>query len=187
MLVPPPAAIRCSGRGRQPRAREHHAKASFNDQPWRLIVTRKGFGDGWPRLYDCLTPGNQAWCVRVPVLMLSVALPEFRRNGRPNRHWQHDVGMASAQLALQAVSMGLATHLMAGFDRGKARAAFGIPEACEPMAAIAVGRPAAPEILPDALRARETAPRQRLPLAEIAFGERWGESLPLLRAAPAEV
>jgi nitroreductase len=155
------------------------AASSFNDQPWRLIVTRKVEGEGWQRLYDCLSPGNQAWCAGVPVLMLSVAVPEFRHNGRPNRHWQHDVGMASAQLALQATSMGLATHFMAGFDRGKARAAFGVPEACEPMAAIAVGRPAEPETLPEAIRVKETAPRRRLALAEIAFGGRWGEPLPI--------
>jgi nitroreductase len=163
------------------------AASCFNDQPWRLIVARKGVGDGWQRLFDCLTSGNQAWCARVPVLMLSVAVPEFRRNGKPNRHAQHDVGMASAQMALQATAMGLATHFMAGFDRGKAREVFGIPEACEPMAAIAVGRQAAPDILPEPIRARETASRQRLPLAEIAFGERWGEVLPLVRAAPVEV
>jgi nitroreductase len=155
------------------------AASCFNDQPWRLIVGRKGQGDTWHRLLDCLAPGNQAWCARVPVLMLSVAVPEFRHNGRPNRHWQHDVGMASAQLALQAISMGLATHFMAGFDRAKARAAFGIPEACEPMAAIAVGRPAEPDILPEATRARELAPRRRLELPEIAFGSSWGEPLPL--------
>lgn len=155
------------------------AASCFNDQPWRLIVARTGDGDAWQRLYDCLTPGNQAWCARVPVLMLSVAVPELRHNGRPNRHWQHDVGMASAQLALQATAMGLATHFMGGFDRAKARAAFGIPEACEPMAAIAVGRPAEPETLPEALRARERAPRQRLALAEIAFGGRWGAPVAL--------
>jgi nitroreductase len=155
------------------------AASCYNDQPWRFLVGRKDRGDGWQRLFDCLVPGNQAWCAAVPVLMLSVAVPLFRHNGAPNRHAQHDVGMASAQMALQAHAIGLALHFMAGFDRDKARAAFAIPEGHEPMAAFAAGHPAEPDALPEAIRPRELAPRQRLGLDEIAFGERWGTALPL--------
>ena len=70
------------------------AASSSNEQPWRLIVGIKGEGDAWQRLFEALSRGNQAWCIRVPVLMVSVAVPSFRHNGQPNRHWQHDVGMA---------------------------------------------------------------------------------------------
>jgi nitroreductase len=155
------------------------AASCFNDQPWRFIVGIKGRGDAWQRLYEALMPGNQAWCIRVPVLMVSVAVPSFRHNGTPNRHWQHDVGMASAQMAVQATSMGLALHFMAGFDRGKVRAAFAVPEGHEPMAAIALGHPAEPDVLPADIAAKELMPRSRLGLNEIIFGARWGEALPL--------
>jgi nitroreductase len=155
------------------------AASCYNDQPWRFVVGRRGAGDGWQRLFDTLTPGNRAWCARVPVLMLSVAVGAFRHNGAANRHAQHDVGMASAQLALQASSMGLAVHLMAGFDRERAREALAIPDGCEPMAMIALGRPDLPDVLPEPLRARELAPRQRLGLDEIAFAGAWGLRLAL--------
>lgn len=154
------------------------AASCFNDQPWRFLVGRKGHGTAWQQIYDALVPGNQVWCVRAPVLMVSVAVPAFRHNGAANRHSQHDVGMASAQMAIQAQSMGLALHFMAGFDRAKIRASFGIPDECEPMAAIAAGRPAAANVLPPDVRAKELAERQRLGLEAIAFA-RWGEPLPL--------
>lgn len=155
------------------------APSCANGQPWRLIVGLKGQGDAWQRLYDALMPGNQAWCIRVPVLMVSVAVPNFSHNGQPNRHWQHDVGLASAQMAVQASSIGLAVHFMGGFDRDKVRAAFGVPEDHEPMAAIAAGRHAEPGTLPAELASRDEAPRSRLALNEIIFGGRWGEALPL--------
>ena len=151
----------------------------FNDQPWRLIVGVKGDGDAWQLLFETLAPFNQAWCSRVPLLMVSVAVPNFRHNGTPNRHWQHDVGMASAQMAVQAASMGLALHFMGGFDRDKVRAAFGVPEDHEPMAAIAGGHPAEPDVLPPEVAAREVAPRVRLGLNETIFGAKWEEPLKL--------
>lgn len=155
------------------------APSSSNGQPWGLIVGLKGEGDAWQRLYDALTPGNQSWCIRVPVLMVSVAVPRFRHNDSPNRHWQHDVGLASAQMAVQAASMGLAVHFMGGFDRDKVRAAFGVPDDHEPMAAVAAGHPAEPDAVPPDIAARDKAPRSRLGLNEIIFGARWGEALPL--------
>ncbi|MFO1069949.1 MAG: nitroreductase family protein [Geminicoccaceae bacterium] len=150
------------------------AASCVNEQPWRFIVAVKGRGDAWQRLFDCLAAGNQSWCAAVPVLMLSVAVPGFRRNGNANRHAQHDVGMASAQLAVQAADMGLAVHFMAGFDVDRARAAFAIPADHQPMAAIAVGHPGDPATLTEEQRGRELAPRARLELGEIAFAGDWG-------------
>lgn len=155
------------------------APSAFNEQPWRLIVARRGEGDGWQHLFDTLSDGNQVWCARVPVLILSVAVLLRRRDGQPNRTAQHDLGLATAQLMLQARALGLATHAMAGFDRERARAIFAIPEGCEPVAVIAVGRQDRPEILPEPVRARELAPRERLELDAIAFGGAWGTPLHL--------
>src|SRR5215203_5052580 len=57
------------------------AASCFNDQPWRFLVGRKGQGEVWQQIYDALVPGNQVWCERVPVLLLSVAVSAFRHNG----------------------------------------------------------------------------------------------------------
>ena len=110
---------------------------------------------------------------RAPGLILSVAAERWSRDGSPNRWAEHDVGLASENLALQATSLGFAVHFMAGFDAEEARKFFAIPEGFTPMAMIAVGYPGDPEELPPRLRDRENALRLRRPIEEIAFAGRW--------------
>ena len=88
-----------------------------------------------------------------------------------------DVGLALGQFVLQAVADGLVAHPMAGFDKAGAKAAFDIPEGFEPWAVVAVGTDGAGLAGADAgLVAKENAPRKRLPLSEVAFAGKWGES-----------
>ena len=150
------------------------APSCFNEQPWYVIVGLRGEGDVHNRLADCLVTQNQRWAPSAPVLMLTVSKPTFDLDGRPNRHAQHDMGLATMNLMLQAQALGLASHAMAGFKRKKAHEVFGIPEAHEPMAAIALGYPGDADTLPEDLAEKEAAPRERKPLADWVFGERWG-------------
>jgi hypothetical protein len=62
---------------------------------------------------------------------------------------------------------------MGGFDTARAREVFAIPEGYEPAAAIALGPVGLAEALPEALAAREVAPRQRRPVGEWAFFGGW--------------
>jgi nitroreductase len=149
------------------------AASCFNEQPWRFMVARRESESNFNRLLDCLVAKNQTWAKHAPVLMLSVASFDFAHNGKPNRHAWHDVGQAAAQLALQATSMGLAVHQMAGFDQGRARRVFEIPERYEPVAATAVGYPGEPESLPDDLRQAELSTRACKPQSEFAFVGTW--------------
>lgn len=151
------------------------APSCNGDEPWRYLVwDRTRDAAGWQKAYDCLKPGNQGWCKNVPVLMLSCAGSAFSFNGNPNRWAQHDTGMASLSIALQAVAQGLIAHQMGGFDADRARAAFHIPAEYTPMAMIAVGYQAAPEVLDEETRKKELAPRKRRPLAECFFEGDWG-------------
>jgi nitroreductase len=109
--------------------------------------------------------------------MLAVARMDFPQNGSANRHAWHDLGAASALLALEAAALGLQAHQMAGFDAAKARAAGAIPDRYEPVAAIALGHPGSPEALAEPYRTRETSPRLRRPIEEFGFRARWGEAL----------
>ena len=148
------------------------APSCFNEQPWRFLVFDGESPEALERARGCLSEGN-AWARRAPALILSVAAERWSRDGSPNRWAEHDVGLASENLALQATSLGFAVHFMAGFDEKKARELFRIPEGFTPMAMIAVGYPGDPDELPPKLRARERAPRQRKPIEEIAFAGRW--------------
>ncbi|HKG22968.1 MAG TPA: nitroreductase family protein [Blastocatellia bacterium] len=150
------------------------APSCFNDQPWRYLVFEESNADALARARACLVEGN-AWALEAPVLMISVARDNFVYNEKPNRTAQHDVGLASENLVLQAVDLGLAAHQMAGFDVGRARKEFDIPEGYTVLAMIAVGYPYRGDLdaLPDTLRSRELAERQRRPLGEIAFSGTW--------------
>jgi nitroreductase len=148
------------------------APSCFNEQPWRFLVFDGEDTEALEQARGCLSSGN-AWARRAPVLILSVAAERWSRDGSPNRWAQHDVGLASENLALQATSLGFGVHFMAGFDEKKARELFRVPEGFTPMAMIAVGYPGNPDELPPKLRDRERAPRQRKPIEEIAFIGRW--------------
>lgn len=148
------------------------APSCFNEQPWRFLVFDGEDEEALERARSCLVSGN-AWARLAPALVLSVAAERWENDGSPNRHAQHDVGLASENLALEATALGLAVHLMAGFDFDRARELFGIPEGFTPMAMIAIGYPAAVDDLPAGLRERELAPRRRKPLQRVAFAGRW--------------
>jgi len=152
------------------------APSCNGDEPWRYLVWNKADDPaGWQQAFDCLAPGNQAWVKNVPVLFLSCAGSAFSFNQKPNRWAQYDTGASTTSLALQAVALGLAAHQMGGFSADKARDAFGIPADYTPMAMIAVGYQAAPDVLPDDVKAKEVLPRKRRALAECFFGGAWGK------------
>ena len=150
------------------------AASCSNEQPWSFLVTQPETPSGYDRLLGCLVEFNVEWAQRAPVLILSVARHNFVSTGKPNRHALHDVGQASANLALQAAALGLMAHCMAGFDVEKARNEFAIPEGFDPVAVIAAGYPGDPASLPDKLRQRELAPRQRKPMRDFVFSGSWG-------------
>lgn len=150
------------------------APSCYNDQPWSFLLAMRSDGAAFDRLADCLVPGN-AWARSAPLLLLAVARTDFARDGRPNRHAQHDVGLALGNLVLQAQALGLAAHQMAGFDVEKARTTLGVPEGHEPLTMVAVGRSGDPASLPEKLRERELAPRTRKALDSFVFGSEWGE------------
>jgi nitroreductase len=145
-------------------------------EPWRYLVwDRTQDAAGFQLAFDTLTDSNKLWVKNVPLLMLSVASSDPLSGGRPNRYTQHDTGMASLSLALQAVALGLIAHQMAGFNADKARAAFDIPADCTPMAMIAVGYQANPDVLDEETKKKELTPRARKPLGERFFEGGWGK------------
>ncbi len=157
------------------------AASSYNAQPWYFIVGTKDDPENYKRVLESLVEFNQGWAKQAPVLALSVAKLKFD-DGRPNRHAFHDVGQAAANLALQAEALGLSVHQMAGIDAEKARKLFNIPADYEAVAGFAIGYPGDPQSLPEELRQRELAPRQRKPLDSFVFTGQWGKSLPLLKS-----
>ena len=148
----------------------------FNEQPWRFLVFDGSDAERMQRARACLAPGN-SWALKAPVLLISVARDNFTRNETFNRTAQHDVGLATENLLLQVVDLGLAAHAMAGFDLEMARREFNIPGGFTVLAMIAIGYPYREPLdqLDEKTRERETAPRERKPIGEIAFNGAWDE------------
>ncbi len=154
------------------------APSSYGDEPWRYLVWDK-LADpmAWQRAFSCLAESNQIWVRRAPLLLLSLANKNFRHDGSANRFAQHDTGMASMALVLEAVALGLMAHQMGGFDSTKIRTEFEIPEEFNCMAMIAIGYPAGADILDGNLKERELAPRSRQPLGAHFFAGAWGKGI----------
>jgi nitroreductase len=157
------------------------AASSFNAQPWYFIVATKDDPASFNRVLESFVEFNQAWAKNAPVVGLSVAGLKFEHSGEANRHALHDVGQAAANLALQASAVGLQIHQMAGILPDKARELFKIPQGYEAVAGFALGYPGDPASLPDRLREREAAPRQRKALQSFVFSGQWGEPAPFAK------
>jgi len=149
--------------------------SSYNEQPWRFIVATREDPRAYERLLDCLGEANQTWAGQAAVLVLCVAKRTFTQNGNPNKYAWHDLGAATAQLILQAMSFGLYVHPMGGILPDRARDVYAIPEDFKAATILAIGYLGDPSTLPDPLRERETESRERNPLTEIVFADGWGK------------
>ena len=151
------------------------AASSNNGQPWHFIVASRKEPEAFQRVLSCFVEFNAGWAKNAPVVGISVARLNFESNGSPNRHAYHDVGQAMANLAIEAVANGLQLHQMAGIDVDKAREILAIPEGYDPVAGFALGYPGEAHHLPDHLREREIAQRDRKPADSFVFDGKWGQ------------
>lgn len=144
------------------------APSSMNEQPWRFLVTRNG-ERGHDELLSTLLLGNRIWADRAPVLILNMTSTKFMQDGRPNDHARHDLGLAIAQLTIQATALGMGVHQLGGFMPEKARELFEIPEDLDAVSVIAMGFPGDAEQLNEPFRTRELARSPRRPLNELVW------------------
>jgi nitroreductase len=144
------------------------AASCVNEQPWRFITATRDNADAFARVLSLLAPKNQDWARTAWLIGFTAGKRTFTYKGAPNPYLLHDVGAASACLALQATASGLQAHYMGGFDRDRARTEFDVPEDFEIGAAFAAGYVA------DGVTAPPT--RTRKPLSSIVFGTDWEQA-----------
>jgi len=154
------------------------AASSNNGQPWTFIVAQRGDKVAFDQMLQCLVPGNQSWAGLAPVLILTFARLKWAGEERVNRTAQHDLGMATATLSIQAEALELRTHHMGGIDLDKIREVYAVPPDFDPVSAIALGYQGDAALMPEEKdRARESNPRARKPLEEIVFAGRFGDTV----------
>lgn len=150
------------------------APSSYNEQPWSYIVATKANVKEFEQLHSCLVEGNQPWTKLAPVLAIGCTSLQFARNGNPNAAAQHDLGLASANLSLEATARGLYVHQMIGILPEKVRALYRVPANVQPLTGLAIGYLGDPNSLPEGYRPRDLATRTRKKLPEFVFGGAWG-------------
>jgi nitroreductase len=147
------------------------APSSTNEQPWLYIYAIKNQQELWNKMFATLSEGNKLWAKDAPLLILSLARKNFTRYPGANAHAMYDLGGANSFLALQAVEIGLQVRQMAGFDYEATRTALNIPDQFEIGVFMAVGYPGDPANLPENLKLRELAPRERFVQEEFVMNK----------------
>jgi nitroreductase len=145
-----------------------------NRQPVRFMVGLRG-DDTFAALTGVLKRGNR-YAHQAGALILLVA--DEGPDEKTALYAAVDTGSAMANIAVEAVSRSLVVHPMAGFDADAARAAFAIPVEARPLVVVAVGSLGDYTAAPPDIVERDSLPRERLPLTDVAFAVRWGNPLP---------
>lgn len=152
------------------------AASCYNEQPWNFIFATKENHEDFNNLFDCLVESNKIWAHKAPLLIMTIAKTIFDHNKKLNKHAFHDIGLSIGNLTLQATSMNLYVHQMAGFNKVKAKLRFKLPEYFEPISMIAVGYLGEIDSLTDSLKELEILPQKRKDLKRVLFEGTWGNS-----------
>jgi nitroreductase len=115
--------------------------SASNDQPWVYLYATPEQPELWNTLLNTLAEPNRIWASKSQLLILSLSRTHSLKTLKPIFYHLHDVGAANMAMNLQAVSMGLQLHPMAGFNKQQAIDTLNIPEALVPVAIFAGGYP----------------------------------------------
>jgi nitroreductase len=137
------------------------APSSVNEQPWLYLYATKDQSELWQKIFAALNDGNKVWAKDAPLLIVSLVRKNFFRNDHPNTSARYDLGGANALLSIQAAHYGLNVHQMGGFNADILRENLNIPTTMDPVVIMAIGYPGDAQSLPEHLKVRELAPRER--------------------------
>lgn len=138
------------------------AASAFNEQPWRFVYALKEDEEVFKNIHECLVEGNQGWTKDVAALVIAVVSKNYEKNGSKNTVRKHDLGLAVGNLSVQAQSMGIHLHQMAGIIPRNCVEKLNIPDGFEPITAIALG-----------YYEGESGVKERKAVDEIAFKGTW--------------
>jgi nitroreductase len=147
------------------------APSSVNEQPWIYLYATKDQTVLYDKIFESLNESNKIWAKHAPLLIVSLIRKTYSRNDMPNLSARYDLGAANALLSLQAAHQGLNVHQMGGFSAEKLRENLNIPNQYETVVVMAIGYPGDVQLLPEHLKVRELAPRERFLQQEFVKNE----------------
>ena len=143
------------------------ATTSNNSTPARFSVLARG-----TELHAAVSPAlaswNAAWGPTASALIV-VSVSKVNQDGSPAVFAQYDAGLQVGNLVIQAQSLGLYTHQMAGLNKELASEVLDLPEGLEIITVIAIGKIAPAETLDGPLAEREVTARVRKDLDDIVL------------------
>jgi nitroreductase len=148
------------------------AHSASNRQPWRFVYALRGDAE-FERFVQFLDGGNREWGHKAAAIVILLSqrhtMPTDGSAARPIGTHSLDSGCALQSFTLQASMLDYIAHPMAGFVAETISETLGISEEDYKIeAAVAVGRLAPKEELPERFREREKKSDRR-PLAETVF------------------
>jgi len=152
------------------------APSAYNEQPWRFILAKRNNSEEFKSVLETLAEKNREWAINASLLVIVLAKKNLSRNGKFNKHYMYDTASAVANLTFQASSLNLYVHQMGGFSSEIIIERYSVPDEYEPVVVLAIGRKLVSDSEPD-----EAYPElKRMPLTEIVFENKFGESHSIL-------
>lgn len=109
----------------------------FNNQPWHFVFTYEE--KQLHRLFDALSKGN-VWATHASLIIAVCAKKDDDCVIYDREYYLFDLGLATSSLILQATSMNLVAHPIAGYSPKKVREVLAIPDEYKVITLIIVGR-----------------------------------------------
>ena len=149
------------------------APSASNRQPWDFIVVRDEAIRRQVAQHAAFYFIRWAHAAEAPLL---IVLCGDARNPAYRRYLHEDIGLAGAQIMLQAKSLGLGTCWLGGIDRKAIAGILKLPEHLEIVGLLTVGFPA-----------EDPPPTSRRPLAEIVHYDVYGNRASSGGATPGRI
>ena len=147
------------------------APSCANKQPWRFVFVMDK--ELLTELHGALSGGNY-WAKEASMLIAVHSNPEYGCLIGEREYYLFGTGMATAQLMLSIVNLGLVAHAMAGFDEDLAKEILNIPRDNKLITLIAVGKKSEDlSKLGDKHKEIETKKSERKSFEEIARIDRY--------------
>lgn len=146
------------------------APSCMNTQAWNFVVlTDPG---ELSKAHEALSRGN-AYAKEAPVMVVVAAKEDGGCPAHGLAYFMMDAGLATQNMLIQAVHLGLMGHPTAGWKEESLKETLGMPDEYRIVTVIFFGFQLPLETLDEEVRERETKPRSRKPLDEILHTNKW--------------
>lgn len=146
------------------------APSCGNTQAWNFVVVEDK--SVLSEAHEAVSKGN-AWAKAAPIMILVTAKEDGGCPAHKLPYFMMDVGLATQNMLLQAVHVGLMGHPTAGWNEEKLKEILEIPEDYRIGTVIFIGYEGNTDSLDERTKEKEGKPRIRKSLPEIVHKNKW--------------